>query len=176
MKKLLVLIVLTVLFIQSATSQTAWREELARKLPEMGHRNWILVVDAAYPLQSNPGITTFVTNEDQLVVLKEVLDAIKQAPHVSPDIFLDQEIDFVPEEEVSGIKKYKKQLDRLIEDEKVSKVLHEQLIEIVDEAAQSFQIVVLKTNMTVPYTSVFVRLDCGYWDAEQEQQMRKTMN
>src|ERR1039458_10655620 len=27
----------------------------------------------------------------------------------------------------------------------------------------------IKTDMTIPYTSVFFELDCGYWNAEAEQ-------
>ncbi len=141
----------------------------------MGHRNWVLVVDAAYPLQVKPGIQTLVTGEDQLDVIKQVLQKIEEAPHVSPDIFLDKEIDFVSEKEVSDIEKYKKQLDKLLDDQTVTKLLHEQLLQIIDEAGQTYQVLVLKTNQMMPYTSVFIRLDCGYWNAEQEQQMRETM-
>lgn len=141
----------------------------------MGHRNWILVVDAAYPLQIKPGIQTLVTREDQLEVVREVLQKIESAPHVNPDIFLDREIDFVPDKEVKEIKKYKKELDKLLQGENVSKMLHEQLLEVVDNAGQNFKVLVLKTDMTVPYTSVFIRLDCGYWNNEQERLMRETM-
>jgi len=31
----------------------------------------------------------------------------------------------------------------------------------------------LKTKLTLPYTSVFFRLDCGYWTDEAETQLRK---
>jgi hypothetical protein len=34
---------------------------------------------------------------------------------------------------------------------------------------------VLKTRMTIPYTSVFLRLDCGYWSDEQEKRLREKM-
>jgi D-ribose pyranose/furanose isomerase RbsD len=174
MKKLFIIV--QILFtIQMANSQTSWQEEFAKQIPALGHRNWVLVVDAAYPLQSNPGITTIVTGADQLEVVKKVLEAIKRSPNITPEIFLDKEIDFVPEKEASGIKDYKKQLDRLLKDEKVDKVLHEKLISDVDEAAKLFNILVLKTNLTIPYTSVFIRLDCGYWNAEQEQKMRELM-
>jgi hypothetical protein len=29
--------------------------------------------------------------------------------------------------------------------------------------------------MTIPYTSVFFELDCGYWNAEAEQRLRQAM-
>jgi hypothetical protein len=34
---------------------------------------------------------------------------------------------------------------------------------------------VLKTNMTLPYTSVFIELDCGYWSPEAEARLRAAM-
>jgi len=175
MKKLFALIIFSLITIQTTVSQEEWRKELAKQLPAMGHRNWILVVDAAYPLQSKSGITTIVTNGNQQDVVKEVLEAIKNAPHISPEIFLDKEIDFVRERDADGIEAYRKQLDRILDDEKITKVLHEELIADIDEAAKVFNILVLKTNMTLPYTSVFFRLDCGYWNAKQEQRLRESM-
>jgi len=38
------------------TAGSPWKNILARRLPELGHRNWIGVVDSAYPLQTSPGI------------------------------------------------------------------------------------------------------------------------
>jgi len=29
--------------------------------------------------------------------------------------------------------------------------------------------------MTIPYTSVFMRLDCGYWTEDQENRLREMM-
>jgi hypothetical protein len=29
--------------------------------------------------------------------------------------------------------------------------------------------------MTIPYTSVFIRLDCKYWSADQEKRLREKM-
>ncbi len=169
-------IIVILLFLSTSLfAQTDWRKEFQSSLPILGHRNWILIADAAYPLQIKPGITTIYTGEDQIDLVKEVLKAVNDAPHVSPDIFLDKEIDFVPETEVSGIESYKKQLDRLLKNEKVTKVLHEELLEMIDEAGQDFKVLVLKTDLTIPYTSVFIRLDCGYWNTEQEQQMRELM-
>jgi len=153
-----------------------WQQELKEQLALLGHRNWVLVVDAAYPLQSKPAIKTINTGEDQIYVVKEVIEAIEKAPHVYPVVFLDKEIDFVPEKEAKGIGVYKKELDHLLKGKELSKVLHEELIATIDEAAKTFNILVLKTNMTIPYTSVFFRLDCGYWGAKQENKMREAMN
>ncbi len=44
---------------------------------------------------------------------------------------------------------------------------------MLDEASNLFNIVIIKTDFTIPYTSVFFQLDCKYWNAEAEQAMRK---
>ena len=162
----------------SANSQsinTKWKETLNNQLQLHGHRNWILVVDAAYPYQSNSAIKTVVTGAKHMDVVKEVLNKVKAAPHVFPEIYLDRELDFVPDKEASGIENYRKQLHSLLKAEKVEKVLHEEMIARIDEAAEVFHILVLKTNFTLPYTSVFINLNCGYWNAEQENDLRKLM-
>jgi hypothetical protein len=133
------------------------------------------VVDAAYPYQSNPAIKTIVTGAKHADVVKEVLNRVKASPHVFPEIYLDRELDFVPDKEAPGIDNYRKQLQLLLKNEKVEKVLHEEMIERIDEAAETFHILVLKTNFTLPYTSVFIHLNCGYWTTEQEKKMRELM-
>jgi hypothetical protein len=32
-----------------------------------------------------------------------------------------------------------------------------------------------KTNLTLPYTSVFLQIDCGYWSADAERRLRDAM-
>jgi hypothetical protein len=53
---------------------------------------------------------------------------------------------------------------------------HEQIISKLDEAGKTFHILVLKTRLTIPYTSVFLRLDCGYWDDDAEKRLREKMS
>lgn len=40
-----------------------WQTVLQEKLPLLGHRNWIVITDMAYPLQTKEGITTLYTSE-----------------------------------------------------------------------------------------------------------------
>ena len=174
MKKIVILIIYLAMT-STSFSQNNWREELKEQLPLLGHRNWILVVDAAYPLQSNPAIKTLVTGEDQLEVVKEVLDAVEKASHVYSEIYLDKELDYVPEGEAAGIEAYRDNLYKLIKGRNTTKVLHEELIADIDGAAKLFNVLVLKTNLTIPYTSVFIRLDCGYWGVNQEEKLRELM-
>jgi hypothetical protein len=81
----------------------SWQSHLTDELSLMGHRNWILIVDSAYPEQVGPGLETVDTNADQLDVVRTVLSTMKGSIHVRPVIFLDTELPFVPEQKAPGI-------------------------------------------------------------------------
>jgi hypothetical protein len=152
-----------------------WRARLNNELPLLGHRNWIVVVDSAYPLQTSAGIETIETNAEQLDVVRAVLDEVSKAKHVRPAIFTDAELNFVPESDAAGVTAYREALKAALAGRETQTLPHEQIIAKLDEAGKTFHILVLKTRLTIPYTSVFLRLDCGYWSDEQEKRLREKM-
>ncbi len=154
------------------TDLLAIKGMLGRELPALGHRNWIVIADSAYPRQSRAGIETVLTGAEQVAVVKAVMDALARSKHVRPVVYLDAEMAAVPEADAPGIDRYREQLKRVLGDRPVSTLPHEQIIDKLDKAAEKFNVVIIKTKLTVPYTSVFVQLDCGYWSAESEKRMR----
>lgn len=157
------------------TAESDWQQRAAEQLPLLGHRNWIVIADSAYPWQSRDGIETIATDDDQLAVLRWVLDSIENAGHVRPIIHLDAELPYVPEEEAAGISAYRRELDSLLGDSPKRSLPHEEIIAKLDESATTFRVLILKTNLKLPYTSVFIQLDCGYWGADAEGRMRERM-
>jgi len=153
-----------------------WQTRLAQILPLMGHRNWIMIVDSAYPLQSSGGVETIETNADQLEVVKTVLKQIDSSIHVRPVVYMDAELPFVPEKNAPGVTAYRKGIEQVFAGKAITSLPHEKIIEKVDEVGKTFHIVVLKTTMTVPYTSVFLQLNCKYWSDEAEKQLRREMS
>jgi hypothetical protein len=152
-----------------------WRGRLNEELPLLGHRNWIAIVDSAYPLQTSAGVETVETNANQLDVVSTVLDQFSKAKHVRPVIFTDAELKVVPEIDASGVTAYRESLSSLLGKADVQALPHEEIIAKLDEAGKTFHVLVLKTNMTIPYTSVFIRLECGYWTADAEKRLREKM-
>ncbi len=159
----------------SDETQSAWERRLHELLPLYGHRNWIVVADAAYPAQSKPGIETIVAGDDQLSVVQKVLDAVVAAGHVRANVYIDRELGFVKEDDAPGMDDYRKQLDTVLYGSRAHRLPHEQIIAMLDKSAEVFRIVIVKTEMTIPYTSVFFELDCGYWSAEAEDRLRLSM-
>ena len=160
---------------QTASHAPAWRTKLSEAMPLLGHRNWILVVDSAYPLQVAPGIETIETNTGQIEVVRAVLREIDRSPQVRPVVFMDAELPFVTDEDAPGVTTYRAEVKPLLQDFPVEQKPHEEIISDIDDAGKTFRVLVLKTNMTIPYTSVFIRLDCKYWSADQEKRLRAKM-
>jgi|ERR1019366_9003014 L-fucose mutarotase/ribose pyranase (RbsD/FucU family) len=153
-----------------------WKARLSTILPLFGHRNWIVVADAAYPAQSRPGIETISSGNDQLRVVRHVLDAITSSSHVRAHVYMDKELDFVSEIDAPGVEDYRRDLEVELKGACVECIPHEQVIHKLDQSAQVFRILLIKSEMTIPYTSVFFELDCGYWSAEAEQRLRQAMS
>lgn len=173
-----VLLFSTLVLSQERRPATSWLARLNQELPLLGHRNWIAVVDSAYPLQTSEGIETIETDGDQLDVVKKVLHRLGAAQHVRPVVFTDAELKAVPESDAPGVTYYRDSLGHLLESfdsGEVQSLPHEEIISRLDEAGQKFHVLILKTRMTIPYTSVFIRLDCGYWTDEQEKRLRERM-
>ncbi|MGO9338115.1 MAG: RbsD/FucU domain-containing protein [Terracidiphilus sp.] len=158
-----------------ATAATGWETRFAELLPLFGHRNWIVVADAAYPAQAKAGIETIVAVEGQVNVLRKVLNAIAKSKHVRTHVYLDDELRFVPEGDAPGVGNYREELDGLLTNCTPSLLPHEQIIARLDQSAQLFRILIVKTDMAIPYTSVFFEFDCGYWNADAEQRLRQAI-
>ena len=149
-----------------------WESRFDRLLPLFGHRNWIVIADAAYPAQSNPGIETIFTNGDHTQVLGKILDAIGASSHVRANVYLDAELKLVAEEDAPGVTALRKKMMGLLGGENTREIAHEEIIARLDQAGNLFRILILKSTLAIPYSSVFLELDCGYWSAEAEERLR----
>jgi L-fucose mutarotase/ribose pyranase (RbsD/FucU family) len=170
-------LLLTALFctMVSLGADTNWQKVLAERIPSYGHRNWIVVADSAYPAQAKDGIETIVADADQLRVLEAVLAALSKSKHVMPIVYTDQELKYLDDKQAPGVEIYRTQLTAILQDKTPQSLPHEKIIEKLDQVSQAFRVLIIKTNMTVPYTSVFLQLDCAYWGPAAEKGLRAKM-
>jgi len=152
-----------------------WQTTLQQRLPLYGHRNWIVVSDAAFPAYSDTGIETIVVDQDLASVLHSVAKAIASSKHVRATAFVDQELQFVPEQNYPGITRLREQISGEFSKNTLSSVPHSEAISKIDEAGKTFRVLFIKTNTTIPYTSVFMRLDCGYMTDEIDAKIKSAM-
>lgn len=161
--------------VTSASSQNSWRAKVKQELPLLGHRNWIMIVDSAYPLQTSPGVETIETNEDLVEVTREVFRDLNTSIHVRPIVYMDAELPFVPEQDAPGVTRYRKEIRAVLQNRHIDAIPHEQIIEKIDETGKTFHVLILKTNLTVPYSSIFLQLNCKYWSDSAEENLRSAM-
>jgi D-ribose pyranose/furanose isomerase RbsD len=148
----------------------AWQSQIDSLLPLLGHRNWIIIADKAFPLQSAPGMVYVNTNTALPEVADYTLRQLNNGTHVTPIFYLDKELSFVP-----GATGYRDTLQQIFKGQTVQTMLHDAVFAKMDKTAGLFKVLVLKTNSTLAYSSVFINLDCKYWSAEKEQQLREAM-
>ena len=67
---------------------------------------------------------------------------------------------------------FKGQLEGVLKDQEINFLEHEKLIKELDTSSELFKVLLIKTNSTIPYSSVFIRLECGYWSEELENKLR----
>lgn len=162
------LFIMTSIF--SSCSRNSWDRQLESQMPCLGHRNWIVIADMAYPSQSGQGITTLYADEPYAEVLRKVKNLVDSAPHVFAHIYNDFELSFIREEDAPGVEAVRETIKSVCGDES-QRVMHEKLISRLDEAGKLFNIIIIKTPLTIPYTTTFFELDCAYWGAEKQARL-----
>lgn len=159
----------------SRAENTDWKTVLQEKLPLLGHRNWIVVTDKAYPLQTEPGILTLYADEPYETVLAEIQQQLKKATHVYPHVYQDQELALLKEDLCPGIDTFRTNVGKVLASETIIPIAHDELILRLDSISNLFQIIIVKTNLTMPYTSTFFELDCKYWNAQKQQSLLRQL-
>ena len=157
------------------TAAAGWQEDLSSRIALFGHRNWIVVADSAYPAQSGAGIETMVVNAGLLPVLETVLHQLHNVRHVTPIMWRDLELASVPESDAPGVTEFRQKLDQVVGGRPFQAVPHEQIISKLDQAGKLYRVLIIKTNQTIPYTTVFLQLDCAYWSPAAERRLRQAM-
>ncbi len=158
-----------------AAPPDTWRTTLQKELPLLGHRNWIVIADSAYPLHVSPGVETIETGASQDEVVRAVLDDLSHATHVGIDVYIDAELPYLTEQSSPGVTTYRNQIHATLGTLTVQSRPHDQLIRTLDESGKTFHVLLLKTTLTVPYSSVFIRLNCRCWRDTSEQELRRRM-
>ena len=153
-----------------------WHQTFRNTLDHFGHRNWILVVDKAFPEQASAGTQYLYVNDDILPTLQFVLREIEESTHVRPHIYRDLELQYITEDMVDGISTFREESKKVLAERSAETILHADVFRMIKENSSLFSTLIIKTNSTVPYSSFFIQLDCAYWNADQEDKLRRIMD
>lgn len=152
-----------------------WRADLRGHLARVGTRNWIVIAEASFPAHSRRGVVQTTSPEGIPATLDAVLWELETTEHLRPRMFTAREAAYVTNDEAPGIEAFRSELDLAFHGHPRLEIEHRSLLTLLEDAAETFDVLVIRTPTSLPYASVFIELEHGYWDADSEQQMRARM-
>jgi hypothetical protein len=151
----------------------SWQAAVDRQAGQLGYRNWIVIAEASFPAHSRPGVRQVIANVDGPEALDHVLYTLEQSETVRPQIYLPRELRSVENDFAPGIDEYRKRLRNSMHGYEATEIDQQSLITLIEDANRSFDVLVIRTNTALPYSSVFLELKPGYWDVDSENRLRE---
>lgn len=170
------LLTATALLVQGCTSMggggDSWKSSVRRQTSELGFRNWIVIAEASFPAYSRNGVRQVAANAEVPEVFAHVLQEIEQTQHVKPNVYLTRELRSIHNDVAPGIDEYRAKTLEVMAGMEYTSLDQESLMTLIADANRSFNVLIIRTTSALPYSSIFIELQPGYWDAESEQQLR----
>jgi hypothetical protein len=153
----------------------SWDEKVEMRLKAMGERNWIVIAESGYPLVTDSAYRTVNSDEDLLYLVKYLLGEIADSPHVKAVVYREKELERIQERDAPGVDAFRGKFAKLTQQAEVQAVPRADARKLVAEAAKNHQVLVLKSEGVMPYSTVYVKLASGYWDEGREKRLREAI-
>lgn len=148
------------------------RSTIAPQLQQLGARNWVVIADPTYPIPSGAGAVTVSVPSNTADTFREVLDQLELQASLTPRIWVSYELEAVPEERAPGISEYRKSVNSLLSGRFCYRVDERIVAMQLAEAAKQYRVLYIKTNTRLPYSTIAIELDSGYWNSDDETEIR----
>lgn len=158
-----------------SADESPWKSAVNRSSSQLGFRNWIVIAEASFPAFGRTGVHQVPANVEIPEALDYVLDAIDQTQHVKPNVYLTRELRSMTNDSAPGIDELRSRLTTSLHGMETTSLEQESLMTLLSDANRSFDVLIIRTTSALPYSSVFIELQPGYWDAEAEQSLRERM-
>jgi D-ribose pyranose/furanose isomerase RbsD len=152
-----------------------WHAAVDRQAEQLGYRNWIVIAEASFPAQNRPGIRQVTASVEVPEALDYVLNALEQTENVRSHIYLPRELRSVENDFAPGIDELRKRLKDSLHGHEAAELEQQSLLTLLEDANRSFDVLVIRTTTALPYSSVFLELQPGYWDVDSETRLREKM-
>lgn len=152
-----------------------WVKKVDTEVAKLGNFNWVVVADPAFPSLNREGTTVIALEKNTAEVLQQVFNSMESHGHVQPKIYLSTESKALSESETPGITDFRRARDETLRGREARYLANDALELLLLDAESKYRVLVIKTNSLIPYSSVFMELENGYWDAESESALRKRM-
>ncbi|RYD30708.1 MAG: hypothetical protein EOP87_16160 [Verrucomicrobiaceae bacterium] len=152
--------------------EQTWQAAVDRQAGQLGYRNWIVIAEASFPAHSRPGIRQVNASVDVPEALDYVLNALEQTENVRPHVYVTRELRSVENDFAPGIDDLRKRLKGSLHGHEPAELDQQSLLTLLEDANRSFDVLVVRTPTALPYSSVFLELQPGYWDVDSETRLR----
>ena len=140
---------------------------------QLGYRNWIVIAEASFPAHNRPGVRQVSAPVEIPEALDYVLHALEQTENVRPQVYLTREVRAVENDFAPGIDEFRKRIQSALHGHEATELDQQSLLTLLEDANRSFDVLVIRTQSALPYTSVFLELQPGYWDEASETRLRE---
>lgn len=102
-----------------------------------------------------------------------VLNALERTQHVRPNVYLTRELRSLENDFAPGIDDFRGQIQESLHGYEPTELDQQSLLVLLEDANRTFDVLVIRTISALPYSSVFLELQPGYWDSDSEQRLRQ---
>lgn len=155
---------------------STWKDAVNRQVSQLGYRNWVIVAEASFPAHSRPGFRQVTADVDVPEAVDYVLNSLETTQHVRPRVYLPREQRSVENDFAPGIDEMRKKIRASLHGHESTELEQQSLLTLLEDASRSFDVLVIRTHTALPYSSVFLELQPGYWDADSESRLRDRIN
>ena len=100
---------------------------------------------------------------------------MNNSTHIYGHFYQDKELIFLDDSICPGIENYRFIQEQYIPKNEVQYISHEFLLNKIDSISSFYNVLVVKTNLVLPYTSTFIELDCKYWNRDKQKALKNKM-
>ena len=153
-------------------SQNSWQAAVDRQAAQLGYRNWIVIAEASYPAQNRAGLRQVVADVEIPEAVDYVLRALERTENLRPRVYLTRELRSVENDFAPGIDDMRKRINEALHGHEAAELEQQSLMTLLEDTGRSFDVLVIRTRSAMPYASVFLELQPGYWDEASESRLR----
>ncbi|MBM3863701.1 MAG: hypothetical protein FJ385_07130 [Verrucomicrobia bacterium] len=154
-------------------SDDEWKQAVRQQTGHLGYRNWIIVAEASFPAHSRPGLRLVTTPVEIPEAVDFVIQTLERTEHLRPHVYLTRELRSVENDYAPGMDSYRTRIRESLHGHDATELEQQSLMTLVEDTVRSFDVLVVRTRSALPYSSVFIELHPGYWDAESEIRLRE---
>lgn len=164
--------ILTLIALSSCSQQARWNKSLGHEISELGAYNWIIIADAAYPAPGRPEAHMILSPNEIPETLENTLQVIENSAHLRPRIYLTRESFQIDDSTAPGISFHKMEITQALHGHPNQKLSERSLESMLRHSINGNRILIIKTPTTLPYASIYIELESGYWDGDSETTLR----